>query len=122
MSYYAKNKAAAVYKQVQKTLTDQGAARETDINVIVNRFTRTGMVPTGSRNPLYGDWTQFPPDLRGVIELARSGEQHRKNLPEALRNMTLEELSALTPEQLKEKLTPAPTDKPAEQPPKEGDK
>lgn len=122
MSNWAKNKAAAVYIEKGKSLTDQGAARETDINVIVNRFTRTGMVPTTRRDPMYGDWTHFPPDLRGVIELARSGEEHRKNLPEALRGMSLEELANLTPEQLKEKLTPAPTDKPAETPPKDGDK
>lgn len=120
MSNWARNKERAKYRETGTSLTDQGAAKDTDINIIVKRYQRSGMVPVGRTEPLYGDWTMFPPDLRGVIELARSGEQHRKNLPEALRGMSLEDLAQLTPEQLKEKLKPAETNtppaKPAEEP------
>lgn len=116
---YRENKAKAIYVNSEPTLTDQGAARDTDINVIVKRFARTGMAPAPATSPLYNDWTTMPVDLRGMIEMARGTAEQRRRLPKVLQEMSMEELFALTPEQLKEKLTPKPTDTPPEK--KEGE-
>lgn len=105
----------------EPTMTDQSQARDTDINVIVGAF-GIANVTGATGTPMYEDWTEMPTDLRGWIEQARSLEQHRNALPDALKTMDIQELLGLTPEQLAAKLKPA--DKPAEkadEPPK-GDK
>lgn len=113
MSYYEKNRLRARTRNTEPTLTDQAGARDTDINVIVKTFTRTGMVPSGQGKPLVGlDFTQLPQDLRGFIETANSLNQIKNRLPAELRSMDIAELMALTPEQLRNKLTP-PTPKEA---------
>lgn len=108
---YLNNKRKAIFINTAPTLADQGGARDTDINVIVKRFARTGLAPAPATSPLYGDWTKLPADLRGMLEMARGTEAQRRKLPPELRDMPIEELFALTPEQLKEKLTPKKADK-----------
>ena len=73
----------------------------------------------GTAIPMSGDFTTLPRDLRGLLELAKSAEQRRRELPAPLRNMPIDELLALTEADIKRILTPPakPTDKPAEQPP-----
>lgn len=105
-SIYQRNKARAIYINTEPTMTDQAGADETDINVIVGRFMVSNQLPTNGQEPLYGDFTHLPEDLRGFIETAQSLAEHRQHLPEALRDMPLEELLALTPEELTHKLTP----------------
>lgn len=110
MSNYQKNKLAAQTRTVNPTLTDQSQARETDINVIVGRMGITGAVPGNSQPPMYGDFTNLPTDLREFIECARTIGDHWKHLPPELKGMGMDELLALTPEELTTKLTPpAPT-------------
>lgn len=106
-STYLTNKARAIYVDDTPTMTDQAGANETNINVIIGRYGITGQIPGGSREPMYGDFSHLPDNLRDFIETARSYEERRKELPEALRNMDAEELMALTPNELTRKLTPA---------------
>lgn len=109
-SIYQRNKARAIYRNTEPTMTDQAGAKETDINVIVGRFMVSNQLPTTGQEPIYGDFTNLPEDLRGFIETAQSLAEKRAELPEALRDMPIEELLALTPEELTNKLTPpAPT-------------
>lgn len=95
----------AAYRSTKPTKTDQSAASQTDLNVIVNQFLKTG---TSAMNgvPRYGDFSELPSDLRGMIEMSRSMKERRRNLPEKLREMPIEELLALTPEQIKTILNP----------------
>lgn len=104
---YRKNKIAAIYNDSTPTMTDQSAARETDINVIVPRFLAAGGTGMGtSSQPMYIDTTNLPTDLRGFIEASNTMEEYRAKLPPELRHMATEELLALTPEEIKTKLTP----------------
>ncbi|QXP08498.1 MAG: internal scaffolding protein [Arizlama microvirus] len=118
-SRYKENKAAARIYTKGETLTDQSAARETDINVIVRKFTQTGMVPAAKNAPMSGDFTEFPTSLREFIETARQGNPLREKLPEQLKNMKTEELLALNAQQLTDILAPKPADPPVSQEKKE---
>jgi len=111
-SIYKRNKERAIYRNDEPTMTDQAGAKETDINIIVGRFMVSNQLPTNGQEPIYADFTHLPEDLRGFIETAQSLAEHRQNLPEALRDMPIEELLALTPEELTNKLTP-PAPEPA---------
>lgn len=119
MSKYHENKMRARTRNTDPSMTDQSQARDTDINVIVGRFQVTGRVPSAPTPAMSGDFSEIPLDgLRGFIHRARKLAQHLRNLPECLRGMPPEELLALTPEQLKDKLTPPPTPEPPKGEPK----
>lgn len=117
LSNWRTNKAKAIYNNTEPTLTDQAGANDTDINVIVSQFGIHGQTVKGPHDPIYGDFSGMPTDLRATIELARGVDYHRSRLPEALRDLTTEELLALTPDTLREKLRPA--EKPADEPKEE---
>jgi len=106
MSLYKKRKLAAGYRSTEPSMTEQSMAQETDINVIISRFAISRTVPGSSRQPMSGDFSNLPTDLRGFIEAGKRLGQLRARLPEKLRNMSNEELFALTSEQLKTILTP----------------
>lgn len=109
---YRENKRKAVTYNDEPTLTDQSAAKDTDLNVIVNQFLVHGQAPGNSSEPMYGyDFTDYPGDLRGYIESARQVRYHHAQLPEELRSLRPEELLALTSEQIKAKLAPVETNK-----------
>lgn len=111
MSRYHENARRAEYSNTDPTETDQSQGHETDINVIVGKYgignVATGNDPAGAK---YYDWTQFPTDLQGMIEMARTVELHRGRLPAELKEMPMDQILALTPEQLSNILTkPAKT-------------
>lgn len=123
---YEKNKAAARTVNKLPSLTDQSQASETDRNVIVHRFLKTGQAPGASRQPMYGNMAVLPQDLAGFLKQARSLEHLRKKLPKALQGYSMRDLLSLTPQELKTILQPSaptPTPTPAPTPePKEGNK
>jgi hypothetical protein len=98
--FYQRNRELAVTYDDTPSLTDQSQAHETDINVIVGRMGITGTVPGAPGEPLYGDWTNYPHDLREFIETARTVDTLKEKLPAQLTNMSVEEILALTPDQL----------------------
>lgn len=106
-SNYKRNKELAKYRDDTPTLTDQASAKDTDINVIVGGFLRHGTVPGTTKEAMYEDFSQLPEDLRGFIERGRTIETNRGLLPEVLRTLPIDELLALTPETLREKLVAA---------------
>lgn len=112
MTRYHENKHRAITKSAKPTLTDQSAAKDTDINIIVGQFLTHGHAPGNARQPIEdADFTKMPRDLRGFIEEARSLDEHKRKLPDQLKDMQVEEILRLTPEQLTTILTPP---KPAE--------
>lgn len=106
MSNYARNKARAITRNTDPSLTEQSMAKDTDINVIVGRFRISGRVPGAQGQPMSGDFTQMPDDLRGYIEAAKGMKQHWNGLPEKLRNLPMDKLLALTPSEITNILTP----------------
>lgn len=113
-TYYA-NKKAAAFHNTDPSMTDQSQAADTDINVIVKRHAVTGAIATG-KQPIYADFTELPQDLRTAIETAKGVHKLRASLPDALKEMPIEDLLRLTPEQLLAIHTPAqPSAQPTEQ-------
>lgn len=110
--YYQKNRLRAQFKNTEPTKTDQAAAKSTDINVLVGQFRVGGQVLGHGGVPMYEDFTQLPVGLRDMIEYTRNLRHIRAQLPEQLREMPLDELLALNPQQLRDILTPAPTPTP----------
>lgn len=98
-SNYKRNKAAAIFNSNKPTKTDQSQASTTDINVIVTQFLRTGHSP-GQQQPIYGDFTEFPPDLQTMFQLASSVKEKIAALPIELQGLPLEQLAQLTPEDI----------------------
>ena len=89
-----------------KSLTDQSQADDTNINVILRKYGVTGVARGVAGQPQYLDHSQFPRDLREAIDFTRKAQALRETLPEQLRGKPLEELSALTMEQLNNILVP----------------
>lgn len=110
--YYKRNRLLATIDDTP-TMTDQSQAMDTDINVIVKRYGIHGQAPGTSEAAVYQDLSEFPNNLRDIIDTARNIDEHLGALPPQLRNTTFGELLNLTEEQLTAKLTPA------EQPPAE---
>lgn len=106
MSNWRKMRELAKFANTDPSLTDQSQARETDINVIVGRMGIGGTVPGNAQEPMYGDFTVYPKDLRGFIEMGRKLDSLRESLPEQLRGQKLEELLQMTPEQVVKLLNP----------------
>lgn len=116
--HYQTNRLRARTINNDPSLTDQSQAQETDINVIVGRYGVTGRVPGAPGQPMSGDFTELPTNLRDMIEMSRSMKAKRAELPKQLAELPIEELLALTPEAIQQKLTPPPAPTPPE-PPKE---
>jgi len=106
ISNYYRNKERAVFVNTMPTLTDQSQAHDTDVNVIIKKYTVTGTVPGAPNAPQYLDTTQFPQDLREVLEGGRAIKHYRQALPEQLRRMPIEQLLALTPEEITKLVKP----------------
>jgi len=103
---YQKNKARAVTYDDTPTMTDQAGAKDTDINVIVGQFLVTGKVPGSGKEPVYDDFSKLPRDLRGFIEMGRALEEHKTRLPQQLRAIPVQDLVAMTREQISAILAP----------------
>lgn len=111
--YYALNKANSRTINHEPTLTDQAGARDTDINVIVGRFGLGNLAPGSNKEPIYGDFTELPRDLRGFLEQARGIQDLVSRLPDKLKDIPLNELTTLTRDQLNAIFAPpAPTPAP----------
>lgn len=118
MSRYHENKRRAITHNTDPTLTDQAGAAQTDINIIMNQFLKTGQVPGTDAVPMYGDFTDIPDDFRGMLEMSRDVMEYRNQLPQPLRELPIEEILTLTPEDVQKKLAPPdpPANKPKEPP------
>ncbi len=104
MGIYHTNKQRAKTVNVGTTKTDQSHATSTDINVIVRQHAIHGQVPGSAHPPMYGDFSEIPDNLRDMIELGRSMENHKNALPPALRSMTVEELVTTPPDKLQARI------------------
>lgn len=103
MGYYENRKRARTIT-VGSTKTDQSAAINTDINIIMRNAAIHGTVMGSSKPPIYGDFSQIPDNLRDMLELAKTVEGHRAQLPAALQSMTVEELINADPAQLHQRI------------------
>lgn len=115
MPTHEERRAAARTINTEPTLTDQSQANETDINVIIGRFGVGGTVTATKKEPMYGDFSELPTDLKGFLDARHELEEARLRLPKELRDIPTEELVYMTGEALKAKLTPPEPPKPPEE-------
>lgn len=108
MSYYYANKRRSIYVDATPTKTDQAGANQSDINIIVGQQLVTGYAPGSPKPPMYEDFTQFPTDLREMLETSRKTKELRARLPKELREKPLEELLTLTTDAITRIITPPP--------------
>ena len=66
------------------SLTQQHQAVDADINVIVNRYMKSGTLPVVNNLPTYGDFSGVS-DYREALELVRDAEKQFMSLPAAAR-------------------------------------
>lgn len=66
--------------------TVQSAREDADINVIVRRMTRTGMVPTSVRVPTAGDFSEQVTDYHTAMNMLRTADSEFSKLPAKVRS------------------------------------
>lgn len=68
-----------------KSLTNQADLPNTDINLIMARFEKTGLIPGTERKPMYGDFSEVP-DYHTQLSAIRRVEGYMLLLPAKIRN------------------------------------
>lgn len=66
------------------SLTQQQFKEETDINYIIDLYTRTGVLPQSNITPQFGDFTHAT-DYHSALNLVKASEMTFMSLPAALR-------------------------------------
>lgn len=66
-------------------MTRQEFALEADINTLMSRYERTGILPGRDGQPAYLDLTEMPPDLLGVMGMMKAAEASFMQLPALVR-------------------------------------
>lgn len=69
----------------EPSMTEQHFKDECDINNIVARYQETGVLPQGDRQPLFGDFAEFPQDLQSSQAYFDDAQERFMQLPATLR-------------------------------------
>jgi len=101
---YYENRKRAQTHNYEPTKTDQAAARECDINVIVRNARIHGQAPGPTKQPQFADFSELPDNLQDFLAMGARAAQARGELPEALQAMSNEELLQATPTELAQRL------------------
>lgn len=67
------------------SMTEQHFKDECDINNIVKQYSVTGVMPSGNRQPLFGDFVGIPQDYAEYKEVMDSAQARFMELPAAVR-------------------------------------
>lgn len=68
------------------SLTEQHHRDDCDINTIVSRYNRTGILPVNNLPPIYGDVSLMPKDYAEATSMISSANSWFSSLPSALRS------------------------------------
>lgn len=69
----------------EPSMTEQHFKDECDINNIVAQYQQTGVLPQGDRQPLFGDFAEFPQDLQSSQQYFDDAQDRFMQLPAQLR-------------------------------------
>lgn len=69
----------------EPSMTEQHFKDECDINNIVAQYQQTGVLPQGDRQPLFGDFADFPQDLQSSQAYFDDAHERFMQLPATLR-------------------------------------
>lgn len=75
----------AAYVSDKPSVTVQADKNDADINVIVNRWLKTGLIPQSARLPTYGDFTSAPADYQEALTRISDARDAFSHLPAAVR-------------------------------------
>lgn len=89
---------------------------ETDVNAIMARFTRTGVLPPGRTDPQYADVTELQRDMTETLEIGKIAQAKYTDLQEQIKQRQTEikkqkdeELKKLRSANTEPKVTAEPT-------------
>ena len=68
-----------------KSRTKQEFAKDADINNIMAKYIKTGLVPVSTRQPTYGDFSDGG-DFRSILDRVMAAEEDFQSLPSDLRS------------------------------------
>lgn len=83
--FYKTNGVDARHFNVGPSLTRQEFAEECDINVIMARYEKTGMLPANNVEPQYVDFTQMPGNLMDTMRFFDEAQASFMQLPATVR-------------------------------------
>lgn len=69
----------------EPSMTEQHFKQECDINYIVQQYQTTGVMPQGDRQPLFGDFAEFPTDLQASMAMYDEAQDRFMQLDARLR-------------------------------------
>lgn len=69
----------------EPSMTEQHFKDECDINNIIKTYQQTGVLPSGDRQPLFGDFADFPQDLQSSQAYFDDAQERFMQLPAQLR-------------------------------------
>lgn len=69
----------------EPSLTEQHFKDECDINYIVKQYQTTGVLPQGDRQPLFGDFAEFPMDLQSSMAMYDEAQDRFMQLDSRIR-------------------------------------
>lgn len=69
----------------EPSMTEQHFKDECDVNNIVAQYQQTGVLPQGNREPLFGDFAEFPQDLQSSQKYFDDAQARFMELPSQLR-------------------------------------
>lgn len=91
----------------EPSMTEQHFKDECDINTIISQYNKTGVMPSGTRQPLFGDFADFPQDLQSSQAFFDDAHERFMSLPSNVRkefnNDPVQLLSFLQDESNREK-------------------
>lgn len=69
----------------EPSMTEQHFKQECDVNYIVQQYQTTGVLPQGNREPLFGDFAEFPTDLQASMAMYDEAQTRFMELDASLR-------------------------------------
>lgn len=69
----------------EPSMTEQHFKDECDINSIIAKYKQTGILPVGDRQPLFGDFAEFPTDLQSSMKMYDEAQERFLQIPSEIR-------------------------------------
>lgn len=67
------------------SMTEQFHRDDCDVNVILKRYMKTGVLPTSQKTPVFGDFSGTPQDYASAVQLLDDARERFASLPSSIR-------------------------------------
>lgn len=82
---FSKNRRRVTVVFNDPSLTSQADLKESDMNHIIQRYMRNGVLPGGRADGFYGDTTTLPQDYQSALDIVIEAQESFDALPSAIR-------------------------------------